>query len=63
MDEAWSAFCEAYEGFGPGGTPEDREQQWFSAISQLLPGRQIDTLTNVEWAKVRELGPTLIIPF
>lgn len=63
MEEAWSAFCAAYEGAGPGGSSEDREQQWFSAIGQLLPGRQVETLTNDEWAKVRELGPTLIAPF
>jgi len=63
MDGAWRAFCTAYESMGPKGTPEDREQQWFSAISRLFPGKQPDELTPAEWAAMRDEGPAQIIPF
>jgi len=63
MDDAWSAFCAAYEQSGPDGTPGDREQQWFSAISQLFPGRQPDQLTPADWGVMRKQGSSLIVPF
>ncbi|HET6441299.1 MAG TPA: hypothetical protein VFH53_02895, partial [Phycisphaerae bacterium] len=63
MDEAWSTFCAAYEQAGPEGAPADREQQWFSAVSQLFPGKQPDELTPAQWATMRDEGPSKIIPF
>jgi hypothetical protein len=63
MQTAWEAFSEAYEKLGPRGSPEDREQQWFAAISKLFPGRQPDEFTAQEWGRMRDQGPSEIIPF
>ena len=33
MQDAWAAYCEAYEKLGPRGSEEDREQQWFTIVT------------------------------
>jgi len=63
MEEAWSAFCAAYENAGPGGSSEDREQQWFETLAKLFAGRQPSQLTEADWAVMHDRGPAEIVPF
>ena len=61
--EAWEAFCAAYEKLGPKGKVEDCEQQWFAILADLFPGKQPDELSPTDWAKMRDQGGAQIIPF
>ena len=63
MQEAWETFCAAYEKLGPTGEAEDCERQWFAILGDLFPGKQPDELSPTEWAKMRDQGGALIIPF
>ena len=64
MDEAWAAFCEAYDKAGlKDGGAEDRERQWFTILADLFPSKQPDGLSPGEWGVMIAEGPGKILPF
>lgn len=63
MQDAWAAYCEAYEKLGPRGSEEDREQQWFTIVDQQFPHRRPEDLNPQEWGALRAQGFTGIVPF
>lgn len=64
LQEAWAAFCDAYDKAGPQeGTAQDRERQWFEILQQLFPGRDVDSLKPVDWAVARAEAVGKIVPF
>ena len=61
MEEAWDEFCRHCP-----PRKWDRqavEKEWFRIIAELFPGKQPDELSPVEWAAMRDTGPTKVIPF
>ena len=60
-EEAWAEFCKR--------CPPDKwdesaiEAEWFRVLAELFPGKQPDELSEVEWATMRDEGPTKIVPF
>ena len=60
MDDAWAAF--AASGGGKKLEQKDLEREWFRIVGELFPGREMRTLSGAEWARVREDGPSQIIP-
>lgn len=62
MQEAWEAFMAAYQS-REGGSEEDRNDQWFRIVGELTGGKQVNDLTPVEWAVVRDQAGEHIVPF
>ena len=61
MDQAWDEFAKHCD---PAKWDQEAiETEWFRIIAELFPGRQTDQLTTADWAKMRDEGPSKIIPF
>lgn len=59
--EAWGEFVKHTS--GEKWTDEARNEQWFRIVNELFPGKQTDELSPTEWARMRDEGPSEIIPF
>jgi len=62
MEQAWQAFVTEYTS-RPGGSEQDMQQQWFTILAALFPGRQPDQLGGSDWAVMLAQGPGRILPF
>ena len=62
MELAWDAFVKTYTSRS-GGNDEDMQQQWFTILGELFPGRQPGQLSPADWGVMRDRGPSEIIPF
>lgn len=59
MQEAWEHFANH--------CPEHLDDkavtnEWFRVLSELVPGKEPQAITPAEWAKVKELGPSRLLP-
>jgi len=61
MEAAWAEFCSNCP--SPKWEQATIEQEWFRVLAALFPGKQPDELSDVEWATMRDVGPSKIIPF
>ena len=61
MEQAWEEFVKH--------CPSEKwdqqaiETEWFRIIADLFPGKQPDELSAIDWATMRDEGPTRILPF
>jgi len=62
MEQAWQAFVTEYTS-KPGGSEQDMQQQWFSILAGLFPGKQPEQLGGSDWAVMLAQGPGRILPF
>lgn len=49
--------------FNPAWKQEDVNAEWFAVVEKVWPGGDVDQMTPVEWAKVRDEGPGHVTPF
>jgi hypothetical protein len=59
LQQAWEAFVKACP---ESWSREDIENEWFSVLDQLVPGKQPDELTPAEWGRVLAEGPNQVVP-
>jgi len=61
MEEAWAEFCKHCP--PPKWDQAAIEAEWFRVLAAMFPGRQPAQLSPVEWAAMRDEGPSKILPF